>query len=91
MADSVGFVFESAGGVSGEAAAVIKCMNRAVAENTNVPYGDVAQRFWQRLSIDIQRAGHRAFVRRAGGGVGSGADGLEWVVNGAEGLVEGWM
>ena len=28
--------------------------------------------FWQRVSIDIQRAGHRAFMRRAGvsGGVG---------------------
>ena len=43
-------VFESTGGVSAEAVEVIKCLNRAVAENTNTPLGVVAQRFWQRIS-----------------------------------------
>ena len=53
-------LFESTGGVASKAKIVIKCLNRAVANNTNVSYSDVAQRFWQRLSIDIQRSGHRA-------------------------------
>jgi len=57
-------IFESPGGVASEAEVVIKCLNKAVANNTNVPYGDVAQRFWQRISIDSQRQGHRALVRR---------------------------
>ena len=35
-----------------------------VAENQDSSSGDVATRFWQRISVDIQRAGHRAFVRR---------------------------
>ena len=79
-------IFESTGGVSSEAEKVIKCLNRAVAENTNTPYGEVAQHFWQRLSIDIQRAGHRAYARRAthkGTNVG---DWMGWVVD----SVAGW-
>jgi hypothetical protein len=77
-------IFESLGGVSIEAERVMKSLNRMVAENQDTPYGEVATRFWQRLSIDLQRAGHRAFSRRVargkdldgeGGGVfaGSGA------------------
>ena len=77
-------IFESLGGVSIEAERVIKSLNRMVAENQDTPYGEVATRFWQRVSIDIQMAGHRAFARRVargkdmegdGGGVfaGSGA------------------
>ena len=61
-------VFESLGGVSTEAERVIKSLNRMVAENQDTPYGEVATRFWQRLSIDLQRAGHRAFSRRVARG-----------------------
>ena len=75
-------IFESLGGVSVEAERVIKSLNRMVAENQDTPYGEVATRFWQRVSMDIQRAGHRAFARRAargkdlegeGGGVFAGS------------------
>ena len=38
-----------------------------VADNTNTPRGEVAQQLWQRISVDLQRAGHRAFARRVGG------------------------
>ena len=79
-------IFESSGGVAYEAEAVIKCLNRAVAENTNTPYGVVAQRFWQRISVDIQRAGHRALVRRCGWQGSSGGDGLEWALDWVSGL-----
>ena len=79
-------IFESTGGVASEAEVVIKCINRAVANNTNVAYGDVAQRFWQRLSIDIQRSAHRAWVRRAVSSKEGGWDGLRWVVDYVEGL-----
>ena len=80
-------IFESTGGVACEAEVVIKCLNRIVALNTGVPYGDVATRFWQRLSIDIQRHGHRALVRRVTGNVGC-RDGLSGIVEGVELLVE---
>ena len=56
--------FESLGGVSKEAELVIKSINKAVAENTDTSETEVATHFWQRLSIDIQRLGHRAFSRR---------------------------
>ena len=64
-----------------EAEVVTKCPNRLVAFNTGVPYGDVATRFWQRLSVDIQRNAQRALVRRVAGRSG-GRDGLERVVDG---------
>ena len=51
-----------------EAEGVIKSLNRMVAENHDTPYGEVATRFWQRLSIHLQRAGHRAFSRRVARG-----------------------
>ena len=57
-------IFESLGGVSKEAELVIKSINKAVAENTDTSETEVATHFWQRLSIDIQRSGHRAFSRR---------------------------
>ncbi len=57
-------IFESLGGVSMEAERVIKSLNQAVAAATDSPYGEVATRFWQRVSIDIQRCQHKAFVRR---------------------------
>ena len=64
-------IFESLGGVSREAELVIKSLNQAVASATDSPYGEVATRFWQRISIDIQRSQHRAFVRRVAGVAGS--------------------
>ena len=57
-------IFDSLGGVSSEADRVIKSLNQAVADNTDSPIGEIATRFWQRISIDMQRAGHRAFSRR---------------------------
>jgi len=36
---------------------------KLVAFNTSSSVGEVAHLFWQRLRIDIQRAGHRAFAR----------------------------
>ena len=57
-------IFESLGGVSGEAERVIKSLNKAVAENTETSETEVATHFWHRLAIDIQRSGHRAFSRR---------------------------
>ena len=59
-------VFESLGGVSSEAERVIKCINKAVAENSETSESEVATHFWYRLSIDLQRSAHRAFSRRAG-------------------------
>ena len=59
---------------------VTKCPNRLVAFNTGVPYGDVATRFWQRLSVDIQRNAHRALVRRVAARNG-GRDDLERVMD----------
>ena len=55
---------ESLGGVSLEADRVIKSMNRAVAANTDSPLGEVATRFWHKISVDIVRGSHRAFKRR---------------------------
>ena len=57
-------IFESLGGVSLEADRVIKTMNRAVAANTDSPLGEVATRFWNKISVDIVRGSHRAFKRR---------------------------
>jgi len=57
-------IFESLGGVSLEADRVIKSMNRAVAANTDSPLGEVATRFWHKISVDIVRGGYRAFKRR---------------------------
>ena len=50
--------------MSSEGERVIKSLNQVVAAATDSPQGEVATRFWQRLSIDIQRAGHTALVRR---------------------------
>ena len=77
---------ESSGGIACEAEKVIKCINRAVAENTDTPYGEVAQYFWQRLSVDIQRMGHRAYARRTGDMTGGMGDGMEGVVDSVAGL-----
>ena len=81
-------IFESLGGVSIETECVIKCLNRMVAENQDSSPGDVATRFWQRLSVDIQRAGHRAFVRRALKGNDLEGDGLQGLLCAGAFLVE---
>ena len=65
-------IFESLGGVSVEAERVIKSLSRMVAENQDTPYGEVATRFWQRVSIDIQRGGAQGFCNESGSREGSG-------------------
>ena len=57
-------VVEVFGGLAEESKKVLDSINRIVAENTNCPVGQVAQRFWTRLSIDLQRSNHRAWERR---------------------------
>ena len=80
-------IFESTGGVACEAEVVLKCINRMVAQNRGVSVGDVAARFWQRVSVDMQRNMHRALVRRVARNVG-GADGLGRLVEGVALLEE---
>ena len=60
-------IFESLSGVSAEAAGVIESWNRAVADNIDSPESEVANRFWWGLSMDIQKAQHRALARRTRG------------------------
>ena len=66
---------------------VLKGINRIVAQNTGVSVGDVATRFWQRVSVDMQRHMHRALVRRVNRNGGS-SDGLGRVVDGVALLEE---
>ena len=49
-------IFESSREVASDAEKVTKCINCAVAEYTNTPYGEVALHFWQIVSVDIQRS-----------------------------------
>ena len=63
-------IFESTGGVSSEAERVVKCLNKAVAENTDTSEVVVATRFWQRIGIDLVRGNCRAFRRRLSDGRG---------------------
>jgi len=60
-------VWETTGGLAPEAADTLRSLNRLVAVNTNTPLGEVARRFWQRVSVDLQKANHRAFAKRAVG------------------------
>ena len=71
-------IFESTGGVSAEAERVIKCLNKAVAENSDSSVEVVATRFWQRVGVDLLRGSCRAFHRR----VGRGGTGSMWVGSG---------
>ena len=57
-------IFESTGGVSAEAERVVKCLNKAVAVNSDTSEVVVATRFWQRIGIDLLRGSARAFRRR---------------------------
>ena len=59
-------VFESFGGLCEEGFETLKSLNQLVAVNTNASNSEVAQRFWQTLSVDLQKANHRAFVKRVG-------------------------
>ena len=77
-------IFESMGGIASETEAVIKSLNRSVANNTNESCSLVARRFWKRLSVDIQRAEHRAWVRRAGEQGWDCSSGIDWVAHGAD-------
>ena len=57
-------IFESLGGVSREADRVLKCLNKAVAVNTDSSEQEVATRFWQRMGIDMLTGNYRSFQRR---------------------------
>ena len=59
-------IFESLGGVSAEAEGVLKCVNKAVAVNTDSREGEVATQFWHRVGVDLLRGMHRASMRRFG-------------------------
>jgi hypothetical protein len=59
-------IFESTGGVSAEAERVIKCLNKAVAGNSDSSEVVVATRFWQRIGVDLLRGSCRSFRRRLG-------------------------
>ena len=54
---------KSFGGVSAEAERVLKCLDKAVAANTDTPEEVVALQFWQRVGVDILRGNCRAFHR----------------------------
>ena len=57
-------IVESTGGVSAEAERVLKCLNKAVAGNSDSSEEVVATRFWQRIGIDLLRGSSRAFHKR---------------------------
>ena len=59
-------VFETFGGLCEEGFQTLKSLNRLVAVNTNASNSEVAQRFWQIVSVDLQKACHRAFSKRVG-------------------------
>ena len=59
-------VFDTFGAMTEEACETIRSINARVAENTHTSVHEVATRFWQRMSFDLQRSLHRAFVKRAG-------------------------
>ena len=90
--DEAGFeyqpiVFESFGGMAREAERVLKSINRQVAVNTNTPPEEVARRLWERLSVDLQRAGHRAFARRETTREFVVGSGMRGALAGIEGLI----
>jgi hypothetical protein len=59
--------FERLGGASEEARGVIKSLRRAVAENIDSHLSEVAQQFWWGLSVDIEKAQHKACAKRGQG------------------------
>ena len=62
-------VFESFGGIAEEGRETLRSINRLVAVNTNTPTTEVARRFWQRVSVDMQNMNHRALAKRVSKGV----------------------
>ena len=48
-------VFETFGGLADEARDTLRSLNRVIASNTNTPKPEVANRFWQRISVDTKR------------------------------------
>ena len=78
-------IFESTGGVSAEAERVLKCLNKAVAGNTDSSEDVIATRFWQRIGVDLLRGGSRAFQRRIGDKSGDDGSGVRYF-QGAAGL-----
>ena len=57
-------VWESFGGIAQEGRETLKSINRLVALNTNTPTSEVARWFWQKVSVEMQKMNHRAFVKR---------------------------
>ena len=69
LCDAVGIdyqpiVWESFGGLCKEAQETLKSINRLVAANTSTPTSEVAQRLWQKMSVELQKSNHRAFTKR---------------------------
>ena len=61
LCDAVGIdyqpiVWESFGGLCEEGQQTLKSINRLVAVNTNTPTTEVAQRYWQKMSVEMQKA-----------------------------------
>ena len=54
-------------GFSAEAERVVKCLNKAVAANSDVPERIIATRFWQRIGVDLLRGACKSFHRRLAG------------------------
>ena len=57
-------VFEVFWGVAPEGQKVLDSLNRLAADHSETLSAGDAHRFWTRLSIDLQRANHRAWERR---------------------------
>ena len=57
-------VWESFGGLCAKGREALKSINRLVAVNTNTPTSEVAQRLWQKMSVEMQKSNHRAFTKR---------------------------
>ena len=57
-------MFESLGGIAAEAEKILKCLNEAVAVNTDTSKGVAATQFWHSIRVDINWGCCRAFRRR---------------------------
>ena len=79
-------VFETLGGGTQEAINIIESLNKLVAVKTHTPHREVARRLWHRMSVDLQRALHRAWVRRVGTRVVSRATWAGRALAGADAL-----
>jgi len=75
-------IFESTGGVSAEAERVVKCLNKAVAGNSDSSEVVVATQFWHRIGVDLLRGSCRSFGRRLGDECGGGLLGNFYGVGG---------